>query len=168
MDCKLRPWRPDDAAQLAAILNNKSILDNLRDGIPFPYTLDDAKAFIAARLIGDKDLSFPFAIVRHDQVIGSIGASRLNNIHFRSAEIGYYIAQPLWGQGLGTSAVQQLCARLFADTDILRIFAEPFARNAASCRVLEKAGFQYEGTLRANAVKKGEVLDMKMYALIRA
>ncbi|MHC1787804.1 MAG: GNAT family N-acetyltransferase [Christensenellales bacterium] len=168
MDCKLRPWRPDDAAQLAAILNNKSILDSLRDGIPFPYTLDDAKAFIAARLSGDKDLSFPFAIVRHDQVIGSIGASRLSNIHFRSAEMGYYVAQPLWGQGIATCAVRQLCAHIFENTDIIRIFAEPFARNIASCRVLEKAGFQYEGTLRANAVKKGEVLDMKMYALIRA
>lgn len=50
---------------------------------------------------------------------------------------------------------------------IIRIYAEPFAYNTASCRVLEKAGFQYEGTLRKNAVKNGEVIDMKMYSLLK-
>ena len=52
-------------------------------------------------------------------------------------------------------------------SDILRIYAEPFAYNTASCRVLEKAGFQYEGTLRNNAVKNGKVIDMKMYSLLK-
>ncbi|MCI8436826.1 MAG: GNAT family N-acetyltransferase, partial [Lawsonibacter sp.] len=65
------------------------------------------------------------------------------------------------------SAVKQVCQYVFANTDILRIFAEPFAYNAASRRVLEKAGFQLEGVLRSNAVKHGTVLDMTMYALVR-
>ncbi len=46
MLCELRPWRMEDATELQKILNNKKILDNLRDGIPYPYTLADAKAFI--------------------------------------------------------------------------------------------------------------------------
>ena len=66
-----------------------------------------------------------------------------------------------------TRAVDLLCRRVFAGSDVLRIFAEPFARNAASCRVLEKAEFRYEGTLRCNAVKNGIVLDMKLYARLR-
>lgn len=66
-----------------------------------------------------------------------------------------------------TSAVNQICQYVFANTDMIRIFAEPFAHNIASCRVLEKAGFHFEGTLRSNAVKNGNILDMKMYALIR-
>ena len=70
-------------------------------------------------------------------------------------------------QGVMTRAVDLLCRRVFAGSDVLRIFAEPFARNAASCRVLEKAGFRYEGTLRCNAVKNGIVLDMKLYARLR-
>ena len=45
--------------------------------------------------------------------------------------------------------------------------AEPFSRNTDSCRVLEKAGFQLEGLLRKNAVKNGEIMDMKLYALVR-
>ena len=66
-----------------------------------------------------------------------------------------------------TEAVKQICEYVFSKSDILRIYAEPFAYNIASCRVLEKAGFQYEGTLRSNAVKNGEVIDMKMYSLLR-
>lgn len=66
-----------------------------------------------------------------------------------------------------TEAVTQICDYVFEKSDIIRIYAEPFAYNAASCRVLEKAGFQFEGTLRSNAVKSGKVIDMKMYSLIR-
>lgn len=66
-----------------------------------------------------------------------------------------------------TEAVKQICEYVFCKSDILRIYAESFAYNAASCRVLEKAGFQYEGTLRSNAVKNGKVIDMKMYSLLK-
>lgn len=81
--------------------------------------------------------------------------------------MGYYIGEEYWGQGIGTSAVKQVCSYIFGHTDIIRIFAEPFAYNEASCRVLKKAGFLFEGTLRSNAVKNGEVQDMKMYALVK-
>ena len=66
-----------------------------------------------------------------------------------------------------TDAVKQICKYVFDKSDIIRIYAEPFAYNTASCRVLEKAGFQYEGTLRSNAVKKGKIIDMKMYSLLK-
>ena len=67
-----------------------------------------------------------------------------------------------------TKAVKQICKYVFDNSDILRIYAEPFAFNTASCRVLEKAGFQYEGTLRNNAIKNGKVIDMKMYSLLKS
>lgn len=63
--------------------------------------------------------------------------------------------------------VKQASNYIFEDTDIIRIFAEPFAYNIASCKVLEKAGFQFEGLLRNNAIKNGKVLDMRMYSLIK-
>ena len=62
---------------------------------------------------------------------------------------------------------KQICEYVFDKSDIIRIYVEPFAYNIASCRVLEKAGFQYEGTLRSNAVKNGKVIDMKMYSLLK-
>ena len=81
--------------------------------------------------------------------------------------MGYYLAEPYWGQGIVTFAVKEACQRIFSETDILRIFAEPFAYNRASCRVLEKAGFICEGTLQSNAFRDGKVLDMKMYARVK-
>ena len=166
MECTIREWNISDAEDLAKIINNKNILDNLRDGLPYPYTVKDAEEFIMAMLSSDKTKTFAFAIAVDDRVIGSIGVFRCENIHFRTAEMGYYIGEPYWGKGLGTSAVEQVCSYIFRHTDIIRIFAEPFAYNTASCRLLEKAGFQLEGVLRNNAVKNGQILDMKMYSKI--
>ena len=167
MKVEIRKWRLTDAKDLAAALSNQKILDNLRDGLPYPYTEQDGQDFISAMLAADEDETFAFAITVDEKVIGSIGAFRQGNIHRLTAELGYYIAEEYWGKGIMTEAVKQLCDYVFSHTDIIRIFAEPFAYNSASCRVLEKAGFQYEGTLRNNAVKNGKVLDMKMYARLK-
>lgn len=167
MQGKIREWTIEDADGLAEILNNRNILNNLRDGLPYPYTEKDAQEYITSMLAADKTKTFAFAITVDDKVVGSIGVFRCDNIHFRAAEMGYYIGEPYWGRGLGTSAVTQVCKYIFDKTDIIRIFAEPFAYNTASCRVLEKAGFQFEGLLRSNAVKNGKVVDMRMYSLIK-
>lgn len=167
MECRIREWRIEDASRLAEMLNNRNILNNLRDGLPYPYTETDAEEYINSMLMANKNKTFAFAITVDDKVVGSIGVFRCDNIHSRTAEMGYYIGEPYWGCGLGTSAVTQVCTYIFENTDIIRIFAEPFAYNTASCRVLEKAGFQFEGLLRSNAVKNGNVIDMKMYSLIK-
>ena len=167
MKCVIRQWKLTDAPELAAAINNKNVQDNLRDGLPFPYTKADAEWYINEMRNADPAQTFAFAITADGKVIGSIGIFRQDNIHFRTAELGYYIAEPYWGNGFCTEAVRQACSYVFAHSDIVRIFAEPFAYNIASCRVLEKSGFQLEGTLHSNAVKNGKVLDMKLYALIK-
>ena len=167
MFVKIRNWELSDAKALSVALNNTRIQDNLRDGLPYPYTEGDGMEFISAMLSADKNDTFAFAITVDSRVIGSIGVFRQGNIHRQTGELGYYISEDYWGKGIMTEAVKQICKYVFANSDIIRIFAEPFAYNKASCRVLEKAGFQYEGTLRSNAVKKGRVFDMKMYSLIK-
>lgn len=167
MNCTIRKWCLGDAVDLAIALNNKKIHENLRDGIPFPYTQKDAEEFITAMLSADQNKTYAFAIVVDKRVVGSIGVFRCDNIHSQTAEMGYYIAEPYWGKGIGTRAVKQMCTYIFKHTNIIRIFAEPFANNLASCRILEKSGFQLEGVLKKNAVKNEKVLDMRMYALVR-
>ena len=167
MNCKIRRWELSDARDLAEALSNKKIQDNLRDGLPYPYTEQDGKEFISAMLAANENDTFAFAITVNGKVIGSIGAFRQGNIHRQTAELGYYIAEEYWGKGIMTEAVKQLCDYVFSNTDIIRIYAEPFAYNIGSCRVLEKAGFQYEGTLRSNALKNGNVFDMKMYSKLK-
>lgn len=167
MACRIRKWRMSDAVDLARALSNRNVQDNLRDGLPYPYTEWDGKAYISEMLSANGNGTFAFAITVGDRAVGSIGAFRQENIHSRTAELGYYLAEEYWGRGITTDAVKQICAYVFGNSDMIRIFAEPFAYNAASCRVLEKAGFQYEGTLRSNAVKNGKVIDMKMYSLLK-
>ena len=167
MNCKIRKWKLTDAKDIAVALSNKKIQDNLRDGLPYPYTEQDGLDFISSMLSANEDETFAFAITLDDKAIGSIAVFRQQNIHRQTAEMGYYIAEEYWGKGIMTDAVKQICECVFKNSDILRIYAEPFAYNVGSCRVLEKAGFQYEGTLRNNAVKNGKVIDMKMYSLLR-
>ncbi|MFP3153371.1 GNAT family N-acetyltransferase [Lachnospiraceae bacterium ZAX-1] len=163
----IRTWKLDDATDLTEAINNKKILDNLRDGLPFPYTEKDATEFIAYTLDAPKNSQYSWAIHLDGKTIGSIGVFRKENIHYRTAEIGYYIAESYWGRGIVTNAVKEACEYVFANTDIIRIFAEPFSYNAASCKVLEKSGFTLEGVLKKNAVKNGEVIDMNLYSLVK-
>lgn len=167
MQSLIRKWRLEDAENLAAALNDRAVLDNLRDGLPYPYTPDDALDYIRAMLAADENSAFAYAVVADGKAVGSISAFRQENIHSRTAELGYYLSREYWGQGIMTRSVEQLCDTLFSATDLLRIYAEPFAHNIGSRRVLEKSGFQLEGILRANAVKNGKVLDMAMYARVK-
>ena len=167
MNCILRKWRLSDAKDLADALNNEKILNNLRDGLPFPYTEQDAHDYIITMLSSDENSTFAYAITIDDRAVGSIGAFRQGNIHRQTAELGYYLAEEYWGKGIMTEAIRKLCEIVFDTTDILRIYAEPFAYNTGSRRALEKAGFCYEGTMKNNAVKNGKVLDMALYSLTR-
>ena len=167
MISKIKKWELSDAKDLAAALSNTKVQDNLRDGLPYPYTEQDGLEYISGMLAADKSETFAFAVTTESKVIGSIGIFRQKNIHRQTAELGYFIAEGYWGKGIMTEAVKQSCKYVFDNSDIIRIYAEPFAYNAASCRVLEKVGFQYEGTLRNNAVKNGKVTDMKMYSLLK-
>lgn len=168
MICTIREWLPTDAPALAQALNNKKIFDNLRDGLPYPYTEKDAAAFIAKLRSADPGSSFEFAVVVDGKVVGDVGATRQGNINRYTAELGYYLAEEYWGKGIMTEAVRLLCAHVFASTDINRLYAEAYVRNKASCRVLEKAGFTREGVLRECAVKNGKTEDMVVYSLLRS
>ena len=167
MNIKIRKWNIEDAGNLAAALSNKKVLDNLRDGLTYPYTEKDAEEYINAMLNSDPNSTFAYAVEVDGTAVGSIGAFRQGNIHFRTAELGYYLDERYWSRGIMTEAVRQLCEKIFNETDILRIYAEPFAYNIGSRRVLEKAGFSFEGILKNNAVKNGRVLDMAMYSLTK-
>ena len=168
MICGIRKWRLSDAADLALAVSNKNVQDNLRDGLPYPYTERDAAQYIQEMLSANEDETFAFAVTVDDRAVGSIGVFRQGNIHRQTAELGYYLAENHWGKGIMTEAVKLACAYVFDNSDIIRIYAEPFAHNTASCRVLEKAGFQLEGILKSNAVKNERITDMKMYARLRS
>src|SRR5689334_9587161 len=82
------------------------------------------------------------------------------------AEVGYWLGREFWGRGIATTALRLLTAHAFrTQPELRRLYAVPYATNAASARVLEKAGYVREGTLRQSAIKDGQVLDQWMYSI---
>ncbi len=133
--------------------------------MPHPYTLADAEAHLGR--IGTDPLHHSFCIEVEGKVAGAIGLKVKEDVHRHTAELGYWVAEPYWGRGLATAAVRAFVAERLEALPLHRIFAELYANNPASVRVLEKAGFEYEGRLRKNVVKDGKILDSLVYALVR-
>jgi len=167
MKTGIREWKDSDASALAAILSNKKILDNLRDGLPFPYTEKDALDYFGFVKSFSKNDAFAFAVTADEKVVGAISVFRNNNIHCRTGELGYYLDEDFWGKEIMTEAVKILCKKVFEETDIIRIYAEVFTQNIGSCRVLEKAGFLKECVMKNNAFKNETILDTALYALLK-
>lgn len=163
----LRPWRQSDVEDVAAAANDPRIAANLRNAFPSPYTLADAEWYVNDCIAQGETRQLTRAIVIGGKAAGSIGVFVKEDVYEKSAELGYWLAEPYWGQGVMTQAARQLCREAFRRFDILRIYAEPFADNLGSRRVLEKAGFTCEGTMRNGVFKNGRVRSYCMYALLR-
>ncbi len=162
--CLLRPFTHADAPSLAHHAGNRNVWLNLRDIFPHPYSRADAESFIAR--VADEAPRTTFAIDVGGEAVGSIGLILGTDIARRSAEIGYWLGEAFWGRGITSAAVSAVTTYAFRELELLRVFAVPFAHNAASARVLERADYQLEGTLRRSTVKSGEVLDQLLYAAV--
>lgn len=163
----LRPWRQEDVADVAEAANNPKIAANLRNVFPNPYTLDDAKWYVNDCMEHEGEGQLVRAIVVDGKAVGSIGVFVREDVYEKSAELGYWLSEDYWRQGITSEAVRQICREAFARFDIVRIYAEPFDYNAGSRGVLEKAGFTYEGTMRNGVYKNGKVFSYCMYSLLR-
>ena len=162
---KLRPWQPGDEAALVKYGNNRAIWRNLGDRFPHPYTAKDAEDWVKSS--NDSNPATYLAIATPDEAIGSIGLRLQDDVHFRSAELGYWLGEPFWGQGIGTKAVRAFSQYAFDNFDLIRLFAIVFEWNPASARVLEKAGFTLEARMRKSATKDGCTVGELLYALVR-
>jgi ribosomal-protein-alanine N-acetyltransferase len=153
MDFELRKWRPEDAESAARYADNKHIADNLRDAFPFPYTLQDAENYIKCWTSDDETKRLCRAVCVDGKAVGSIGVFPGGDVYRKSAELGYWLGEEFWNRGIMTAAVKQICKEAFERFDIVRIYAEPYAHNLGSRKVLEKAGFSLEGVMKNGAYK---------------
>jgi ribosomal-protein-alanine N-acetyltransferase len=161
----VRSWQPRDAPSLALHANDRAIWRNLKDRFPNPYSLANAEWFIEHCRTEVPESSF--AIVVDDAAVGAIGFEHRGDIWRRSAELGYWLARPYWGRGITSEAVQAITDWAFETWSLNRIWAGVFAWNPASARVLQKAGYRFEGRLHNSAVKDGETVDELIYAVVR-
>jgi RimJ/RimL family protein N-acetyltransferase len=160
----LREWRSSDASSLAKHANNRNVARQLRDRFPHPYTIADARQFIQMAA-GARPITM-FAMVADAEAVGGIGFFPGADVERFSAEVGYWLGEPFWGRGITAEAIVLLSNYAFDACNMLRLFALPFADNVQSLRVLEKAGFTREATLRSSSVKDGQVRDQALYALV--
>lgn len=160
----LRPFLLSDAPSLAKYANNARIAACVRDGFPHPYTEENAVEFI--EMTREAMPCRVFAIEVAGEVVGGIGLHPQEDIHRKTMELGYWLGEPFWGKGIVTDAVKAIIAYGFQQFDITRIFAYTMSNNVASSRVLEKAGFLYEGTQRKAIFKNGQVLDSLMFGFV--
>ena len=160
--CAIRDWRTTDAESLAKHANNRNVSSRLRDRFPYPYKLEDAKNFIETTMSKHPEMNFCIEI--NGAAVGGIGIRIGEDVHRNVGEIGYWLAEDFWGQGIMTEVVSAFANYCFANFPLNRIFATTQSDNSGSARVLEKAGFVFEGRLRKNVVKDGKIFDSVLYA----
>ena len=163
----LRPFRAEDAPRVSALIDDPDIARNTLT-IPHPYPPGLAEQWIGTRAeewaAGRKGV---WAVcLAGGELLGAAGL-HLEPAH-RRAELGYWIGRVHWGRGFATEAVRALVDHAFDDLGLERVFAQHFSWNAASGRVLAKAGLKREGLLRGHVQKDGRAVDNVLYGLARA
>lgn len=161
----LRPWDAADAGSLVRHANNPRVAGNLRDGFPHPYTLSDAKSWLAS-ISGEKH-GVILAVEVNGEAAGGIGLFPQKDVYRYNGEIGYWLSEYHWGKGIMTEALGAVVEFAFTETELLRLFAGVFENNPSSMRVLEKNGFTRECIHRKSVMKAGKRLDEHVFALLR-
>lgn len=162
---ELRPWQWSDSKKLTHLINNRKIWDNVRDHLPHPYSYKDADLFLQHNV--DQVLQTNFAVLKDGDIVGGAGYIPKDDVYKFTAEIGYWIGEPYWGQGLATEAIRLLVKKIREQSPlIVRVYAEVFDYNIASMRVLEKNGFYQEAIRRKGVVKNGIIRDDHIFVLL--
>ena len=163
--CTVRSWEWRDRDAIVRHANNRNVWINLRDRFPHPYTAADARRWLDV-VVGQKPEA-NFAIAVAGEVVGGIGFTVQFDVARRSAEIGYWLGEAFWGRGIATEALIAVTDYAFSNYDVCRLYAHVFDWNGASARVLEKAGYAFEGRLQKSVTKDGQTIDQLMYAMVR-
>lgn len=134
---RLRPWVPEDLDQYHRLLDDPILWETLPETQPQPFTRDIAEDLLAVSTMNGHH------IVRAIEVDGlPVGQVRVTraapNVSERWSELSYWIGRAYWGQGIASEAVRQM---LEAHEDGRALFARVLPDNAASAKVLAKAGF---------------------------
>lgn len=158
----------DRAAHLK-YLNATSAISQVLKSIQFPYTQSDADTWlrtVTARIWSADAKEVDWAIRQtNGELIGEIWL--VNILRGIRAEIGYWLAQEFWGQGITPLAVQAVTHHAFDAYELRKVYATVRDGNVASRRVLEKAGYAFEATLRSHTVHDGQSYDVHWYGCWR-
>jgi len=165
----LRPWRTSEAGVMIEASGDPAIQ---RYNGPPPESLADAVSIIEGferswRSFADKGdadgVAFAIADAASGDPVGMCGIDGWSTTDV--AQFGYWLAAGARGRGLATRAVTLMTSWLF-ELGAARVFVTIQSENTASAAVARRAGFTYEGTLRAHAVWQGERKDVDVFAVL--
>jgi RimJ/RimL family protein N-acetyltransferase len=137
--------------------------------IPHPYPKGSAERFVyAAREANSlgRDLNLALSPIHAPaKVIGAISLERRGPDRLT---LGYVLAPEVWGRGYATEAVGVMVMWAFALSHVAEIDASVHVENAASRRVLEKAGFSHVGRGLRGAPARGAMVECDAFSYKRA
>lgn len=166
MEFKLREWELSDVASLAEHANNIRIWQNVRDYFPHPYTESDAYEFIQM-VKGKSGQVTDFAVEIENKAVGGIGIVLNSDVERISVEIGYWLGESYWGNGIATEAIKRMSEYAFKHFDIVKIYASVFEYNTASMAVLRKNNYELEAILKKAAIKENRIIDIHYFSLFK-
>ena len=157
---KLRAPEDRDLARLAAMADDWDIA-RMTLRLPHPYTLADARTFLARTASQDRSRDNTFIIdLEDDGPVGVIGFFHHDDPY---PEMGYWIGRPYWGRGFATEAVDGALVWASRTWRKRAVAAGHFVDNPASGRVLTKSGFLYTGQVkRQRSLARGEEAETRM------
>ena len=157
----LRPFTLDDAPRVRALVGNWKVARMLAR-VAYPYGQDQAEQWIASHdEARAKGKSFPFAIEKQGELVGCVGLDFSKEDE--TYEMGYWVGEPYWNQGIATEAGRRLVTHAFLSRPIDRLTAGHMAENHASGSVLTKLGFRYTGeTLAWSEARREKVHALRM------
>jgi len=164
-DFRIRPWRGNDAGSIVKHANNRNVWRNLRDRFPYPYTLEDAEQWIKL-VTSEPFVRTNWVIEVNGEAAGGIGLTIGEDVHRKTAEIGYWLGEEYWNRGIVTRVVGVVTEHGFKDLGLQRIYTGIFEWNPASMRVLEKNGYVREGVERKGVLKDGCIIDAVVFSRI--
>lgn len=144
----LRPWQESDAEALYKYAQNHSI--GPAAGWPPHTSIENSREIIKTVLSAPN--TYAIVTKETEEAIGSIGIMTLRsevysaNMANDECEIGFWIGEPFWGQGLIPEAVNELLRHIFEDLGQTAVWCGYFEGNTKSQRVQEKCGFTYSHT----------------------
>jgi RimJ/RimL family protein N-acetyltransferase len=161
----LRRFTPNDAEAFAAYRSDPDVARFQSWNAPVPFT--EAQKKVEEFAHGDPEAPgwFQYAVDLDGVLIGDLGLNLHENL--MQAELGFTLAPAYQGQGYATEAVRGLLNHLFVERELHRVSAECDARNTASARLLERAGFTQEGLRLSNTWFKGEWTDDLLFGFLR-
>jgi RimJ/RimL family protein N-acetyltransferase len=154
-----------DASAISHLANNINVAANV-SRMPHPYTEKDAHDFVA-RVASGAMGKCVYAITRVDtrQFIGCCGLEKIPDKP--GMEMGYWLGEPHWNQGFATEAAQTLIDFGFAHFDVDYVDARIRVMNIGSRRVVQKCGFQFQGTGMAGSIALGGMVAVEWFRLDR-